>query len=113
MRSIDNIQSELNDFIERVAVFPLIAQIYLFGSYARGTAGVTSDVDIAIIKDEAPSPREENQFRKAIAIARSDSLIEPFNPKITYVLTSVFATDEYAFNISSSIRREGVLLWQR
>lgn len=113
MRNVTHIHNELKDFIQRVAGFPLIVKIYLFGSYARGTAGITSDVDIAIIKDESPSPHAENQFRNAIAVARSDSLIEPYNPKITYVLTQVYETDDYAFNISSSIRREGVLLWQR
>lgn len=113
MRGIQHIAHALDDFISRIISFPLITRVYLFGSYARGTAGVTSDVDIAIIKEASLSTREENLFRNAIAIARSDSLIEPYNPKITYVLADTFATDNYAFNVSASIHKEGVLLWQR
>jgi len=41
--------------------------IYLFGSYANGTANEQSDVDIAIIKDDVSKEYQEStEIRKAI-----------------------------------------------
>lgn len=33
-----------------------VVAVYLYGSHARGTAGATSDVDLAILLAEAPAP---------------------------------------------------------
>ena len=36
---------------------------YLYGSYARGTAGPLSDVDVAVLLEGAPDARERFQAR--------------------------------------------------
>jgi uncharacterized protein len=46
-----------NELISRLASFEYdagIAAVYLFGSFARGTAGVGSDVDVAVLYSVAP-----------------------------------------------------------
>ena len=37
-----------------LAAIPSLSAVYLFGSLAQGTAGPESDVDIAILADQAP-----------------------------------------------------------
>ena len=46
-----NIAKGYADSVRRVLP---VKNVYLYGSYARGTAGKDSDIDIAVIVDELP-----------------------------------------------------------
>lgn len=52
-KSIDSrIIESINKYIEKVSEFYKIEAIILFGSYAKGTENVDSDIDIAIISSD-------------------------------------------------------------
>ncbi|MCL2189411.1 MAG: nucleotidyltransferase domain-containing protein [Defluviitaleaceae bacterium] len=82
-----------------------ITSVYLFGSYARGEATEKSDIDIAVICTCAA-----NVDRAALnaAVKWSDDHVS-----FTYVLAEDFATDDHPLHVSSSIKKEGIPLWQK
>lgn len=59
-RIIDELKSELQ------IKFPQFRGIYLFGSYAIGTAGTDSDVDLAIVMENKPDINEKKNIREII-----------------------------------------------
>ena len=45
---------------ERISAYPSVCKIYLFGSFAVGTYGVDSDIDIAVfLEDDSPCGLQE------------------------------------------------------
>jgi predicted nucleotidyltransferase len=84
---------------------PDIEKIYLFGSRARGTATAFSDIDIAIICTDA-----SNVDRLALNKAAKWCDV---HVSYTYVLAQDFDTDDHPLHVTSSIKKEGILLWQR
>ncbi|MCL2224708.1 MAG: nucleotidyltransferase domain-containing protein [Defluviitaleaceae bacterium] len=82
-----------------------IRAVYIFGSHVRGEATIFSDVDIAVIHEENP---DVNRAALNEATARHDEDVQ-----FTYVHKAVFDSDDHPLHVSSSIKREGVLLWQR
>ena len=84
---------------------PAIERIYLFGSRARGTATAFSDMDIAVICND---PTRVNRVALNIAAEQVDAPVS-----YTYIQTQTFQTDNHPLHVSSSIKKEGVLLWQR
>jgi len=80
-----------------------IVALYLFGSHARKTANVFSDIDIAVIHTGITCRAALND-----AADRHNAEVE-----YTYVHADVFIIDENPLHVSSSIKKEGVLLWQR
>jgi predicted nucleotidyltransferase len=82
-----------------------VERLYLFGSRARGTATAFSDIDIAIICTNAISVNRVALNKAAIWYDGHVSF--------TYVLSHEFETDDHPLHVSSSIKKEGILLWQR
>jgi len=82
-----------------------INRVYLFGSRARGTANAFSDMDIAVI---CTDPAQVNRVALNIAAEAVDAPVS-----YTYIQTQTFQTDNHPLHVSSSIKKEGVLLWQR
>jgi len=56
--------------------FPFFG-IYLFGSYAKGSASFWSDIDIAVISDELKKNTDKNRLRLWRIRRAVDSRIEP------------------------------------
>ena len=52
MAAIKNIEKEILSFYQRISNKIKIDGIYLFGSYAKGTADNDSNVDIAVLSEE-------------------------------------------------------------
>jgi predicted nucleotidyltransferase len=84
---------------------PAINQIYLFGSRARGTATAFSDVDIAVICTDAAAVN-----RAALNAAAKWCDV---HVSYTYVRAQEFETDDHPLHVSSSIKKEGILIWQK
>ncbi|MCL2499584.1 MAG: nucleotidyltransferase domain-containing protein [Defluviitaleaceae bacterium] len=82
-----------------------IEKLYLFGSRARGTATAFSDIDIAIICTSAADVNRAALNKAAIWYDGHVSF--------TYVLSHEFETDDHPLHVSSSIKKEGILLWQK
>jgi predicted nucleotidyltransferase len=81
-----------------------IVGLYLFGSHARGNATAFSDVDIAVIHKDADINRAA--LNEAADLYDADI-------SYTYVQSNIFENDNHPLHVSSSIKKEGVLLWQR
>lgn len=54
-----------------------IRSVYLYGSFARGTAGEWSDIDIAIVSDDFSKNRIDERIRLMKITSNIDSRIEP------------------------------------
>jgi len=77
----------------------------MFGSYARGEATIFSDVDIAVIHNDV---HEINRVALNEVASRADEDVQ-----FTYIQADVFDTDDHPLHVSSSIKREGICLWQK
>jgi len=82
-----------------------VMEVYIFGSYARGEATIFSDVDIAVIHGENC---EVNRAALNEVVSHCEEDVQ-----FTYVDSDVFHSDDHPLHVSSSIKREGVLLWRR
>ncbi len=60
-----------------------VRAVYLYGSYARNTETIDSDIDVAIISDDFSGNRFEDGLRVARLRAKVDLNIEPvtFRPQ--------------------------------
>jgi len=94
-----------DDIISAAGRDECIRELYLFGSHARGAATAFSDVDIAVIHTDAA------RINRAALNEVADR--HRADVEYTYVEADVFKIDENPLHVSSSIKKEGVLLWQR
>jgi len=83
-----------------------LAQLILFGSYARGEATSESDIDVLVVLDGAVNPSEE--------IKRTSEFIAQLCLQEDVVISRIFTSqDKYAAEDSPfflSVRKEGVAL---
>ena len=84
-----------------------VDSIILFGSQARGTAKISSDIDIAVVMNESLTARERGKL-----LCLGDEIDE-------HMVTNVFFTTRQAldkasdvFDTNTYIKEEGVVLWQ-
>lgn len=82
-----------------------ITSLYLFGSYARGEAKLTSDVDFAVVSE---NPRAVD--RVALRLIESDF---DFGCDIIYTTPEKLEKAYRELDVNYDIKEEGVLLWQR
>jgi predicted nucleotidyltransferase len=97
----------VNEIVAAAKNDAAILELYIFGSYSRGEATIFSDVDIAIIHAENAADTV-NRAALHEATARHDEDVQ-----FTYIQTDVFHSDDHPLHVSSSVKREGVLLWQK
>jgi len=85
-----------------------VNQIILFGSYAKGTQRISSDVDIAMVASQAWEREARQEAR---------DIFETFDPSVAislfYTTLSKVSAVENKFDANYWIREEGVLLWER
>ncbi len=87
-----------------------VVSIYLFGSYAKGTARDDSDIDIAILLKKLPDWRERknvlNQIYNEAGV---------FNYNVDFLIKSKdsFESEKTLPTLSRVIEREGKLLWTK
>ncbi len=76
--NIDQIKSIIKQYIKIIKQHKIeINKIFLFGSYARGTATEDSDIDIAIISNDFEGDRFSDR-RKIVPLRRNiDRRLEP------------------------------------
>ncbi len=78
--------------------------IVLFGSQARGTAKITSDIDLAIISEV-----DLTMDKRLEIIEMLEDYPQPMNYQLFFTCVSNLDTDKY-FDANYHIKREGVLL---
>ena len=104
----EHIQQYLEQYIEKFEALNLdnVEALILFGSQARGSATISSDVDIAVVMREPLDVKSRGSLR---------CLGEDINPHIEVNLffTTPEALDnsQHHFDTNTHIKKEGVMLW--
>ena len=91
-----------------VSSTPLAESIYLFGSYAKGTAREQSDIDIAILLEHDLHWRERNALLNRLY---SDMSQRGYNVDFVLKKSDKFRSESELPTLSRVILREGKLLW--
>jgi len=91
-----------------VSSAPQAESIYLFGSYAKGTAREQSDIDIAILLENDLHWRERNALLNQLY---SDMSQRGYNVDFVLKRSDKFITESTLPTLSRVILREGRLLW--
>jgi predicted nucleotidyltransferase len=106
---LDDVIPNLKEFIEKkTAALPaVLSQVIIFGSYAKGTARVGSDVDIALVAPQSWNFTDRSTVR---------DIFEDFDcgSELSFFFTTengLLSDDKN--NANYWIRLEGVTLWNR
>jgi len=104
-----HVKEYLDEFVNQFEQLNFdIDSLILFGSQARGTAILSSDIDIAVVMDKHLSPRERGTLR---GLGNEIDMRIELNLFFTTQQALNSATD--IFNTNKYIRDEGVILWQQ
>lgn len=98
----------MSDLRERISSYfsdrkPAVVSAYLFGSHARGSAHVDSDIDVAVLFDRSAAP--ERRRRSELAIRLSSDLIAVTHCNRVDVVALNDATPELAQRIFDEGKR--------
>jgi len=91
-----------------VSTTPFAESVYLFGSYAKGTAQEQSNIDIAILLEHDIHWRERNDLLNRLY---SDMSQRAYNVDFVLKKSDKFLTESTLPTLSRVILREGKLLW--
>lgn len=103
----ENERHELALALQRVAEALRPARIYVFGSYARGTAvrGV-SDVDLLVVVDDSAEPSYRRAQRAYSAVGAHDLPLD-----ILVLTQAEFDGRSSAWSLQAEVQREGRLVY--
>ncbi len=85
-----------------------VVRIYLFGSYAQGTARDDSDIDIAVLLKKMPDWRER---KKILNHVYNETGAHNYNVDFIIKSEESFESEKKLPTLSRVIEREGKLLW--
>ncbi len=91
-----------------VSAVPIAESVYLFGSYAKGTAREQSDIDIAILLEHDLHWRDRNTLLNRLY---SDMSQRGYNVDFVLKKSDKFLAESTLPTLSRVILREGKLLW--
>ena len=98
---------EIKDMV--IAEVPRAERIYLFGSYARGTAREQSDLDIAVLMDADLNWRDRNDMLNRLYNGTAQ---KGYNVDFLLKRADLFFAESELPTLSRVILREGKLLWK-
>jgi predicted nucleotidyltransferase len=93
-----------------ISSVPSVESIFLFGSYAKGTAREQSDIDVAILLKDDLGWRERNSILNRLYGATAKI---GYNVDFLLKRADKFREDSNLPTMSRVIQREGRLLWTR
>lgn len=93
-----------------IAAVPSAESIFLFGSYAKGTAQEQSDIDIAILLEKDLQWRERNALLNRLY---SDTAQRGYNVDFLLKSAEKFRAESELPTLARVILREGRLLWTK
>ena len=93
-----------------ISAVPSVESIFLFGSYARGTAREQSDIDVAILLTRDLEWRERNSVLNRLYGAAAK---KGYNVDFLLKGADKFREDRLLPTMSRVIQREGRLLWTK
>ena len=107
MRS--DVSSFLEKYVQRFECMGIknVDALVLFGSQARGTAKVSSDIDIAVVMTESLSPLERGQL-----LSLGDDVDMRFETNLFFTTRKALDAAHRDLDTNKYIRDEGVILWQ-
>ena len=84
-----------------------IDSLILFGSQARGTATLSSDIDIAVVMDEMLSPLDRGKL-----LSLGDEIDLRLKTNLFFTTRQALDAASGIFDTNRYIREEGQILWQ-
>ena len=84
-----------------------VDSIILFGSQARGTATISSDIDIAVVMNKNLSARERGEI-----ICLGDEINDEYSTNVFFTTKQALTNPSGIFDTNKYIKEEGVVLWQ-
>jgi len=94
VRSFSNLNIDVNSLV-------------LFGSQARNTATISSDIDIAVVMNEDLSHRCRGQL-----LSLGDEIDPRFDVNLFFTTKSALECATNGLDTNKNIREEGIILWQ-
>jgi uncharacterized protein len=86
--------SEINSLVQRIVVRMQPQKVMIFGSYAKGTATIQSDLDILVIKEtELPMANRANEVKPILFQALIPVDVHIYTPEEV----EVFGKEPYSF----------------
>ena len=77
-RNIDiKILKSVKEYVKEISKYYNIKEVYLFGSYAKGTNNKDSDIDIAVVTDDIKTDTFDEEVKLMILRKGIDYRIEP------------------------------------
>jgi predicted nucleotidyltransferase len=93
-----------------VGILPGVQKILVFGSYARGTAQDTSDLDIAILIEK---PLERKKRLELLSELRWELALKGYKADIILKTDKEYESEKSIPTLASVIRKEGKVLWTK
>jgi len=98
----------LNEYVNRFQTLNIeIDSLILFGSQARGTATISSDIDIAVVTNANFHSRS-----KGILMSLGEEIDTRFNVNLFFTTKNALGNASDCFDTNKYIREEGIVLWQ-
>ena len=84
-----------------------VEALILFGSQAKGTATISSDIDIAVVMRENLSPQSRGKL-----LSLGEEIDMRFETNLFFTTRQALEKAEGLFDTNKYIRDEGLVLWQ-
>ena len=102
------IQNFLKEYVKKFEELNInINSLILFGSQAKGTATISSDIDIAVVMDENLSPRIRGEL-----LCLADEVDMRYDVNLFFTTKNALENATGHFDTNKYIKEEGVILWQ-
>ena len=107
MRS--EIKHFLDDYLNHFKKLKIcgVNALVLFGSQARSTATISSDIDIAVIMDDDLPPLTRGQL-----LSLGDEIDMRFDVNLFFTTKDALECATSSLDTNKYIREEGIMLWQ-
>jgi len=104
----DYIKGYLDKYVKTFEMLNInVEALILFGSHARDTALVSSDVDIAVVMKE-PLGREAKGLLRCLG----DEIDEDIRVDLFFTTKEAINSAEGVFDTNRYIKEEGIVLWR-
>jgi len=104
----DDVKCFVDKYVRRFNKLEIPAcSLILFGSQARGTATICSDIDIAVVMDGDLSPKQRGAL-----LNLADEIDPRQNVNLFFTKSTALEKPEGTFNTNKYIKEEGIVLWQ-
>ncbi|MBI3970567.1 MAG: nucleotidyltransferase domain-containing protein [Chloroflexi bacterium] len=101
----------LQDLVIRISSLPLVVGIVVFGSYARGEAGASSDLDLLVLFDTEESPEQVPEGRSVLATCGEVEATHRLPVHLAPVLATVRRPEALGESLKRAMLYDGTVLY--